>query len=89
MIDELTELEMAVLTSICSATNGSKSAHVPAQHFMRKFNNQMKMAKRALHNLVSLGYVTKHPTSGEMTYELTNNGFLACKKIKDELMDLK
>lgn len=89
MVDELSQLEIAVLVRICSATHGSKTAHVPAQYFMKKFKNRMKMAKRSLHNLISLGYVAKHPTGGEMTYELTQHGLLACMKIKEQTRVLK
>ncbi len=89
MTDELTELEKAILASICAATGGSKAAHVPKQYFMRKFQKQSKLAKRALHRLVSLGYVVQHPTGGEMTYELTQRGFEVCKAIRDNLRDLK
>ena len=89
MINELTELETAVLVSICKATDGSKSAHVPKQYFMKKFQNQSTLAKRALHNLISSGYVIKHPTGGEMTYELTQRGFEVCKAIRDQLRNLK
>lgn len=89
MTEELSQLEIAVLASICKATNVSKSAHVPAQYFMKKFPNQVKMAKRSLHRLISLGYVAKHPTGGEMTYELTQSGLVACRAIKEQLKSLK
>ena len=89
MVDKLNQLELAVLACICTATGGSKSAHVPEQYFMRKFQKQMKMANRSLHRLISLGYVAKHPTGGEMTYELTQRGFEVCRAIRDQLRNLK
>jgi predicted transcriptional regulator len=59
--------ERLVLTSICKATNISKSAHVPKSYFMKK--------------LIARGYVRQHPTRGEMTYELTNTGLDLCREI--------
>lgn len=86
MTDELNQLDIAILVSICKATNVSKSAHVPIQYFIKKFQNKMKMAKRSLHKLISLGYVSRHPTGGEMTYELTQKGLVACMEIKEQLL---
>lgn len=89
MINGLNELQCAVLVSICKVNKGSKSAHYPEQYFMKKFQKQSKLAKRALHELISLGYVVKHPTGGEMTYELTQRGFEICKSIRDQQLSLK
>jgi hypothetical protein len=79
--------ERLVLTSICKATNTSKSAHVPKPYFMKKFQNdkhQMKAAEKALLSLIARGYVYMHPTRGEMTYALTNAGLDLCREIFDK-----
>jgi hypothetical protein len=79
--------ERLVLTSICKATNISKSAHVPKPYFMKKFQHdkhQVKSAEKALLSLIARGYVRQHPTRGEMTYELTNAGLELCREIFDK-----
>jgi hypothetical protein len=76
--------EQLVLTSICRATNISKSAHVPKPYFMKKFQadkHQKKAAEKAFRSLLARGYVRQHPTRGEMTYELTNTGLDLCREI--------
>jgi hypothetical protein len=64
----LARFEQAVLLSICLANKGSLSSHVPKPYFMKKFQRtggMQKLADRALHSLISLGYVNVHPTRGE------------------------
>jgi hypothetical protein len=78
----LNELEIAVLVSLCKATKTSLSAHVPQPYFMKRFQNQMRMAKRALHSLISSGYVIQHPTQGETTYGLSREGLDICRDLK-------
>jgi hypothetical protein len=76
--------EQLVLTSICKAIKTSKSAHVPKPYFMKKFQHdkhQVKAAEKALLSLVARGYVSMHPTRGEMTYELTNEGLELCREL--------
>ncbi|MCJ7443896.1 MAG: hypothetical protein MUO26_05105 [Methanotrichaceae archaeon] len=80
----ISEFEKLVLISICKATNTSKSAHNPKPYFMKKFQNnkhQRKAAERALLSLIARGYVSKHPTRGEMTYGLTGDGLAICREI--------
>jgi predicted MarR family transcription regulator len=37
-----------------------------------------------LRELIALGYIKKHPTGGETTYELDERGFEACQKIREQ-----
>lgn len=76
--------ERLVLTSICRATKLSKSSHVPRPYFMKKFQNskhEKKEAENALASLLARGYVIPHPTRGEMTYQLSDDGLKACSEI--------
>jgi predicted GNAT superfamily acetyltransferase len=76
--------EKLVLASICKAVNISKSGHVPKQYFMKKFQNDKrakKQAEKAFRTLIARGYVSPHPTRGEMTYHLTAAGLDVCREI--------
>jgi predicted transcriptional regulator len=74
-------LEAAVLISICKATKTSKSAHVPEKSFARRIHDGGRLIKKALRELVREGYLRMHPTRGEMTYELTNEGLAFCREL--------
>jgi predicted MarR family transcription regulator len=81
---ELNAIQKAILVSLCTKTKGSKGAHLPKPYFMNKPQIQGHKADRALRELVALGYIRKHPTGGETTYELDDRGFEACQKIRDQ-----
>jgi len=54
---------------------------------MKKFQKTGRMQKhadRALHSLISLGYVNVHPTRGETTYALTQFGLDSCRGLKEK-----
>jgi hypothetical protein len=74
----MSRFEVTVLISICKAVRMSKAAHVPEEAFIRKFSDAREV-KKALKDLVSAGYVKKHPTSGGMTYDLTGDGIRLCR----------
>ena len=74
-------LEAAVLISICKATKTSKSAQVPERSFARRIPDGGRLVKKALRELVREGDVRMHPTRGEMTYELTNEGLAFCREL--------
>jgi predicted transcriptional regulator len=65
-------------------TKGSKEAHLPKQAFMNKPKTQGKKADRALRELVAFGYIIKHPTGGETTYELGDRGFDVCRALREQ-----
>lgn len=79
----ITRVERLVLARICEATAGSKSAHVPEHSFIKKFKD-VKAARKALKKLVSCGYVARHPTRDEMTYQMTQAGWEECRRMKAE-----
>jgi hypothetical protein len=76
--------EAAVLKSLYRAVGKSKAAHVPEPAFAKNFPGKGRMVKKALKLLIREGYVQKHPTGGEMTYELTDLGWDLCKKMEKE-----
>ncbi len=83
-IEELDGIQKAILVSLCTKTKGSKEAHLPKPYFMNKPQIQGHKADRALRELIALGYIKKHPTGGETTYELDKRGFEACRKIREQ-----
>lgn len=83
-IEELNALQKAILVGLCSKTGGSKEAHLPKPAFMNKPQTQGHKADKALRELIALGYIRKHPTGGETTYELNERGFEVCRKIRDQ-----
>jgi hypothetical protein len=73
-----------VLISICGGTKERKTAHIPRRYFTKRFQNdkhQKKEDERALRSFIARGYMRMHPTHGEMTYELTDDGLAFCHEI--------
>ena len=81
---ELNDIQKAILVNLCIKTKGSKGAHLPKPYFMNKPQIQGRKADRALRELIALGYIKKHPTGGETTYELDERGFEACRRINEQ-----
>ncbi len=79
----LRDFERQVLAEICKANNMSKSSHVSEHSFVKRFTNA-KHAKKALGKLVTQGYVARHPTGHEMTYQMTQLGWEECRRMKAE-----
>lgn len=82
-MQSITRMEQLVLAKICIATAGSKSAHLPEHTFIKKFRD-VKLARKALKKLISGGYVARHPTAGEMTYQMTQAGWDECRRMKEK-----
>jgi hypothetical protein len=60
----------------------SINAHIPLTSIQRHFPKHLRgFCKGALKGLVKLGLITKHPTSGSMTYSLTIEGINIIKQI--------
>jgi len=55
---------------------------------MKKPQLQGRKADRALRELVALGYMKRHPTGGETTYELDERGFRVCRMLRDQRRNL-
>lgn len=83
-IEELDNIQKAILVNLCSKTKGSKGSHIPKPYFMNKPQIQGRKADRALRELIALGYIKKHPTGSETTYELDERGFETCRKIREQ-----
>lgn len=82
-IEDLNDIQKAILVSLCSKTKGSKEAHLPKPAFMNKPQIKGHKADKALRELIGLGYIRKHPTGGETTYELDGRGFDVCREIRE------
>lgn len=78
----LNGIQKSILVGLCMKTKGSKEAHLPKQAFMNKPQTKGKKADRALRELVAFGYITKHPTGGDLTYELSERGYDVCRKLR-------
>lgn len=87
--EELTDVHRAVLAKLCRATKGSKHAHVPRAYFMRGFERREDNPDRALHELISWGFIGTHPTGGETTYELRPLGLEICRELKRALLNIR
>ena len=80
----LNEFDRVVLLSICRACKMSKSAHVPEKAFARRHIQAGREVKKSLRKLISLGYVTMHPTRGEMSYALNIDGIILCREMLED-----
>ena len=81
---ELREDEIAVLYAAWEAAHGSIKAHPPAQAIRNKLTRPYrKIFQESLNSLRRRPerYIVKHPTRGEMTYQVTRNG-------RDKLLEL-
>ncbi|WP_348305023.1 hypothetical protein [Methanothrix sp.] len=79
----LNAIQKAILVGLCMKTKGSKGAHLPKHAFMNKPQIQGRKADKALRELVAFGYIKKHPTGGETTYELNDRGFDVCMRLRE------
>jgi predicted transcriptional regulator len=86
-IEVLDNIQKAILVNLCSKTKGSKGSHLPKPYFMNKPQIQGRKADKALRELIALGYIKKHPTGSETTYELDERGFETCRKIREQRKD--
>jgi hypothetical protein len=79
----ITDLERTLLAKLCQETGMAKAAHLPEHVLVRRFPNLGHMVKKALGKLVSKGYVARHPTRNEMTYQLPELGIEECRRMKE------
>ena len=85
---ELNQHERYILF-ICGDTCGySLSCRVPLNAIKTRLRRMRpKTFRRSFHTLLSNGFVRKHPSSRNPTYELTRKGLKACNILRDELHD--
>ena len=73
--NQLTQLQVATLKALADACNYSLSSHPPEQAILRKFPKNLRGdAKDCLKWLHRKGLCAKHPTHGQITYQLTQEG---------------
>ncbi len=80
----ITDFERAVLVKLCQETNMAKAAHLPEHVLVHRFPNLGHRVRKALNKLASKGYVARHPTRNEMTYQLTDFGIDECRRMKEK-----
>ena len=80
-LEDLNAIERSILLSCCDANKFSLGSHVPIEAIKRKTKINPKDVKRILKTLVSNCFISKHPTRGAMTYQLTKKGMIAGNQI--------
>jgi len=80
----ITDFERDILFKLCQETSMAKAAHLPEHVLVRRFPNLGHRVRKALGKLVSKGYVARHPTRNEMTYQLTDMGREECRRMKEQ-----
>lgn len=74
------------MLALARVTNLSLNAHVPKHLFFLGYHSKdRRQAKKALRRIVKLGLAAKHPTAGEMTYQLTKRGLIMVWKFEQDL----
>jgi hypothetical protein len=69
------ESEKRALCVLAKVSSRSLKAHVSKHVFFRGYSTKDRgQARKALMRIVQLGLAMKHPTRGEMTYQLTKRG---------------
>lgn len=80
-LEDLTDVERSVLTMSYLTLNKSSHCHQPKERILNKIVNiNPKLKKKAFDKLVSNGFLRKHPTRRNTTYELTKKGLKAAYK---------
>ncbi|WP_348304740.1 hypothetical protein [Methanothrix sp.] len=66
-----------------NATPDTKVAPLPKHFLVSRFPNLGHRVKKALGKLVSKGYVARHLTRNEMTYQFKELGIEECRRMKE------
>jgi len=92
LLDEynnLTNLEKLILYYCGKANNFSEHSHIPKEFFINKVkkieNIKERIINRAFKQLISQGFILKHPTRGGETYNLTPKGLKGAIRAKMEI----
>lgn len=81
----LTEREVAALFSLYYASGRSIHAHIPKQYVVSGFRKDFRgYVADALEDLARHpeGYVIKHPTRNNMTYQISEIGIAKLRELK-------
>ena len=80
---KIEEIEIAVLLSLYSKVEYSKHAHPKEETILKGLRKDLRgMGKVALRNMVRKGDIVQHPTSGGMTYSLSQKGVEKLKELR-------
>ena len=84
-LKDLTTIEQEVLLTFCDANNFSLGSHVPLEAVARRLRNlSSKLTKKTIKTLLSNGFIMKHPTRHNITYQLSKKGLQAGNQIESE-----
>ncbi len=82
MPPELEPFDTAVLVALAQACNGSLAAHPPIHAIQSRFPKHLRgEVPRSLDRLRRQQYCQKHPTRGEVTWQLTREGLRLAEDI--------
>lgn len=82
---DLTEIELRVLVQFCKANGYSTKSHVPIEAVNLDITGvHPKHIRRAKKQLISSGFVLKHPTGRQMTYSISIDGLKGGNILKNE-----
>lgn len=77
------EFSKDVLLALAKATNRTLGAHVPRHAILSKYASKNRRdARRALKEIIRMGFATKHPTRNQMTFHLTRSGLTLVRKLE-------
>ena len=80
-LEDLTPAEISILVIAYNVLNHSLHDHRPKQMILKKIvNMNPQLKKKAFNSLISNGFLRKHPTGRNTTYELTKKGLKAADK---------
>lgn len=78
----LSDIDVAVLRAVADACNYSLSAHVPEPAILKRCDKSViKDIGKSLKKLHSKGLVIRHPTRGNMTYQLSQDGLMLAQML--------
>jgi len=83
--EDLTEIERRVLVQFCQANNYSLSSHIPIEAVNLNIRGvHPKHIRRAVKELISSGFILKHPTGRQTTYKISRDGLRGGNRLREE-----
>jgi len=78
----LTEIQIATLRALAEACNFSPNAHPPEESIVRRFPTNLRGdASTALDQLRRLGLCRRHPTRGNTTWNINQEGLRLARQL--------
>ncbi len=89
VFEQLTKVEKSILLIWGNYLNFSTKAHYPLERVKKKIKVTLpiipdKDVKRVIRSLITSGFICRHKTGGNKTYELTPYGLKCCNILKRE-----